>query len=93
MKIDSVDFSIHVIFSNGHPLVLRSLDIVEFDYAGSHYKGVVSSIKENVKRVSDISCKDFILYVYGTMGNDQKQRLYDVPMWEIENLKLWGLEN
>lgn len=90
MKVESVDFGINVTFNNGRHLVIHNLDVVQFDYAGSHYKGVVSSIKENVKNVDSNS---FILYVYGTMGDDVKQRLYDVPMWGIENLSLWGLEN
>lgn len=90
MKIDNVLFNIYVTFNNGRQLVIHNLDVVEFDYGGSHYKGVVSSIRENM-RLSD-SDNNFILYVYGTAGNDEKQRLYDVPMWGIENLKLWSLD-
>lgn len=90
MSIDNVSFSINVSFNNGRELVLKNFDNVEFDYGGSHYCGIITSIRENMK-LSD-SDNNFILYVYGTAGSDEKQRLYDVPMWSIENLKLWSLD-
>ena len=81
MIIDSAFFELVVDYCNGSRLVLQNDDILEFDYIGHHYRGHLKSVRKNWHNIG------FILYVYANTDADQRLRVYDVPLWEIQNLK------
>lgn len=81
MIIDSAFFELVVDYRNGFRLVLQDDDILEFDYLSHHYRGHLKSVRKIREDVG------FILYVYANTDADQRLRVYDVPLWEIQNLK------
>lgn len=85
MRIDSVGFAVFVGYADGSQKILSDDCDLECDYANSHYKGKLKSIRK-VRETQEGT--GFLLYIWGTMGTDEKLRTYDLPLWQLQNLEV-----